>query len=461
MATQAKKSSTYHEWHAQAVEDDSRTGADLWRRRDASTLYDYRVIRRRYNELRSIRESGDIKALLFYMHEGFHGNMAGMGSPTLYSRAKAGTKELISNYIYEMVAALEQLEQASADEISPQEKLAFFRRASSCFGRTALMLSGAGSLGPFHIGVLKALAEQDLLPQVISGASAGSVMAAIVGTHHREELLATLSDESKVAMNTGENGEAGGQLSKNDLAGMVENLIPDLTFEEAFQKTGHYINISVAPTQINQRSRLLNAITSPNACIREAVMASCAIPGIFPPVTLAAKSANGERKPYIASRKWVDGSISDDLPAKRLTRLYGVNHFISSQANPAVLWMIPDPNQDNMFAQIFGVYQAAARDVSKAVYPFTMNLVRNFYPINIMTRTWFGLITQEYTADINILPRQRWYNPAKLVARLSTEETNGLISDGERATWPKIEMIKNCTAVSRTIDNALKRLESP
>ena len=39
---------------------------------------------------------------------------------------------------------------------------------------------------------------------------------------------------------------------------------------------------------MQQRSRLLNATTSPNALIREAVLASCAIPGMFPAVTLAA-----------------------------------------------------------------------------------------------------------------------------------------------------------------------------
>ena len=36
----------------------------------------------------------------------------------------------------------------------------------------------------------------------------------------------------------------------------------------------------------DQKSRLLNAIASPNVLIRSAVMASCAIPGVFPPVVM-------------------------------------------------------------------------------------------------------------------------------------------------------------------------------
>jgi predicted acylesterase/phospholipase RssA len=451
---------TYDQWKAYAIERDRRSGAENWRAREESTLYDYKVIRRRYDELREVRSSGDAQRLLFYMHEGFHGNMAGMGSPALYSRAKFGTKVLITNYIHEMVAALEDLEAVPESEISTKDKYDFYKRAADCFGRSALMLSGAGSLGPFHIGVVKALGEQGLLPNVISGASAGSIVAAVAGTRTQSELGRILAtDEIINTMTAGSEERASSRVRREDIVEMLEVLIPDMTFEEALEETGRYINISVAPAAVNQRARVLNAIISPNACLREAVLASCAIPGIFPAVTLAAKTRSGERKPYIATRKWVDGSITHDLPARRLTRLYGVNHFISSQANPAVLWALQDPNSTSLISQLTGVYQSAVRDWSKAVYPFTMNLVRNIYPVNIMTRMWFGLLTQEYTADINISPSQRWFNPAKLLSVLTPEETLGLIQAGEQATWPKIEMIRNCTAVSRRIDNTLVKFE--
>jgi predicted acylesterase/phospholipase RssA len=44
----------------------------------------------------------------------------------------------------------------------------------------------------------------------------------------------------------------------------------------------------------------------------------------------------GKRVPYLPGRKWVDGSVTHDLPSKRLSRLYGVNHHIVSQANPLI-----------------------------------------------------------------------------------------------------------------------------
>lgn len=56
------------------------------------------------------------------------------------------------------------------------------------------MLSGGGTLGYFHLGVLKALIEQELCPTVISGASAGAFVAAIVGTRTDAEFLALFED---------------------------------------------------------------------------------------------------------------------------------------------------------------------------------------------------------------------------------------------------------------------------
>jgi TAG lipase / steryl ester hydrolase / phospholipase A2 / LPA acyltransferase len=42
---------------------------------------------------------------------------------------------------------------------------------------------------------------------------------------------------------------------------------------------------------------------------------------------------------------------------------------------------------------------------------------------------------------------------------LTEVETRTLISEGEAATWPRIEMIRNCTRISRTLDGILDRLE--
>lgn len=46
---------------------------------------------------------------------------------------------------------------------------------------TGHRLSGGAFLGFYHMGVVRALWKEGLMPRVISGASAGSIMTAIIG----------------------------------------------------------------------------------------------------------------------------------------------------------------------------------------------------------------------------------------------------------------------------------------
>ena len=147
-------------------------------------------------------------------------------------------------------------------------------------------------------------------------------------------------------------------MDADNLAEYLAKIIPDLTFQEAFERTGRKLNITVTGLDRQQAPRLLNTVTSPNVLIRSAVMASCAIYGIYPPVTLMCRNAHGETVPYLPDMKWIDGSFADDLPAKRLARLFGVNHFISSMTNPAALAITPDPDAPPTALRAIINYQA-------------------------------------------------------------------------------------------------------
>lgn len=448
---------SYEDWKGAAIAHDEVSGAAAWKKQDRSSRYGYPGVRRRLDLLRRLREEEDPHEILFYLNEGIHGNIDGIGKPAVYNVAKFGTKDLITTYLAELEAAIHRIGDVPDDVIPFAERLDFFRRASHCYGRSALMLSGGGSLGPFHLGVARALFEQDLLPTVISGSSAGSFVAGVLGTHTDAELRELLLTENALEVST---SPAGTRMKIEDVRDAIDRLVPDLTFQEAFERTGRKINISVAPSEVHQTSRLLNAITSPNVYIREAVLASCAIPGVFPPVMLAAKDANGERKPYLPARRWVDGSVTDDLPAKRLTRLYGVNHFITSMINPVVLWSVRDPDwDDSLLWRFWDISQKAYKEFLRATYPLTMQTLRGAYPLNLAVRMWYSVVTQDYTADINIIPKQRFWNPNKLLHVLSEDDTRALIREGERATWPKVEMIRNCTRISRTLDRILDSYE--
>jgi NTE family protein len=76
-----------------------------------------------------------------------------------------------------------------------------------------------------------------------------------------------------------------------------------------------------------------------------------------------------------------------------------------------------------------------------------------------ITNLALGIINQDYVGDINILPEKRYFNPLKLLSHRSTEEIVELIEMGERATWPKIEMIRIQTQISRVLTRILKDLD--
>ncbi len=463
--SQLSKAKSYKEWQKIALELDEKFGHDKWKEEDRDPNYDFRRIRERLDMLKIARKDQDDRELLFALNEGIHGNLGGIANNALYDFAYFGTKNLISDYLQEVEKALLHLADVDDDVIPFEERLDFFRRASHCYGRSALMLSGAGSLAPFHIGVLRALHKEGLLPSVISGASGGAFMAGIIGTRPPEELDSMLSaDELLNAVTTNYDKEDAGMMptpmSIGYLARTVENLIPDLTFEEAFEESGLYINISVAPTQMNQTSRLLNVITSPHVYVREAVVASCSVPGVFPPVRLAAKNFDGNRKTYLPELEWIDGSVAQDMPVRRLGRLYGVNHFIASQTNPIVLWAVRDTSVKNSMMSIaMDWWDQIIKANLKLSQPVVKLMTRRMPGINSFAHMFYSVALQQYTADVNIIPRRRIFDPRKILSQISAEETMALIQDGEVSTWPKIELIRNSTRISRALDDILERYE--
>ena len=464
---QMDRATIYEQWSEAAQEHDEVSGQKRWRDIDQTSQYDYTQIRLRLDKLRSLRARHDYQGLLFTLNEGIHGNMGGMGRHSLYSRAKFGTKTLIEQYIDEVDDSLRFLAELDSDDIDVQQKLDFFYRANVCFGRSALMLSGGGVLGFYHMGVVKTLLDEGLLPRVVSGSSAGALVAGALGTHTEEELerfydpANVVSEAEREAsvfskMFFGSNP----QIDVGDLEKLIARMIPDLTFQEAYEKTGRQICISVAGSELHQRSRLLNAITSPNVYVRAAVMASCAVPGVFPAVMLMAKNQHGEPQPYLPTRKWVDGSIADDLPAKRLQRLYSTNHFIVSMVNPiAIPFLKKDGERGALGAALGSLGIGVGREILNFYRGMVQKRNESWPRFNMLMSSIHALMDQEYSGDINIVPSFSWYNPAKLISHLSEKDLIELMEGGEHSTYPAIEAIRICTRISRTMEEILHRFE--
>ena len=457
-----KKADSYEAWRAAAIEHDGHSGADEWKASDSSKNFDYRTVRRRLESFQEMREKGDDVGLIYAINEGIHGNMDGMGNSKLFDHAQFGTKQLIEDYVDIIVDTLEYLASPDVDIISDDKKIDLFRRARHCYGSSALLLSGSGAFMYFHVGVAKAFWEQGVLPQTMSGASGGAFVGSMLCTRTDKQLSKIFDPKwlhSRQLDKTNRERKSiwsGNFATTKELYGHFSRFIPDLTFAEAYERTGRHLNISISPSEQHQSSRLLNAITAPNVFIREAVLASSSLPGIFSPVGLMAKNHDGKKVPYLPNRRWVDGSMSNDIPAKRLARLYGVNHHIVSQANPLVSGLAVDISRKDEPLQV--VRDATMKsgitwmNASAALWRSPLErLPRVNSAVNLM----LSIANQEYLGDVNII-RPKYKLPAKKhTEALDLKDIKALVSLGERTTWPKIEMVRTQTKISRTLDDIL------
>lgn len=457
----------FNTWRVAALHHDEISGMEDWKRRDNSSLYDSAEIRIRHDRLKDLLESENYTELLYALNEGIHGNMGGMGRPVLYRKAQLGTKQLITDYVSMIVKALQAIAEAPEKAVPLTEKVDFFRRASHCYGRSALLMSGGAGLIYYHHGVVQTLIDQDLLPNVFSGASAGSWMCAQIGTHSDEELKSGYFEKKTYDLplvdNTWDFLKSGASALDMNAAKqlVIDSFANDMTFQEAFEHTGRYINVTIAPAEKHQTSRLMNAITSPNVYIRSAIDASSAVPGLLPAVTLYAKGAHGKPKPYLPSRKWVDGSFAEDLPTKRLSRIYSVNHYIVSMINPAAMFFTNESQsmkQRNLREIISSQLLTLSKDTLHGLeHRMSLLGMTKLSPAILLTH---AILDQDYTGDINMILKKKDYKWRNIWFDFKNdEEIRNLILAGERDTWPNVQMIRNSTLIAKTLDNILEKMD--
>jgi TAG lipase/steryl ester hydrolase/phospholipase A2/LPA acyltransferase len=147
------------------------------------------------------------------------------------------------------------------------EQVVYARQA---FGRSALLLSGGATFGMNHIGVLKALFDAKLLPRIISGASAGSIVCAVLCTRTDEEIPQVLSefpfgDLAVFEEQDHEDGilerlrrllTEGAWIDIKHLTRVMHEMLGDMTFQEAYNRTRRILNICVSSASIYETTEL-------------------------------------------------------------------------------------------------------------------------------------------------------------------------------------------------------------
>eukprot|EP00804_Cyclotella_cryptica_P021086 CCRYP_021109-RB/>CCRYP_021109-RB protein AED:0.28 eAED:0.28 QI:426/0.75/0.6/1/0.75/0.6/5/0/486 len=349
--SQQCQANTQDEWMDLAEQIDNIQGNDVWRTEKKCALYESDRIQARIDELVHLMRRRDIFDLMFTLRGGIGRNHFGLLHEGLFSRAMAGSKLLIETYHNVVCAALDYVCDAPVapndDPIPNDSRLAFFNETRHSYGRTALLCSGGAALGFYHVGVVKALMENGLMPRVLGGSSAGSIVTAIVATRTDEECRAfqlffplTLRNMTSFIYDVLTGFKRPKDILKSDtrhLEACLRANIGDFTFQEAFDRTGRILNITVSPQSRSDPPRLLNYLTSPHVLIWSAALASSSLPGVFEANRLMVKDADGTERFESTSgmtMHFQDGSMEADLPMQQLSEMFNVNHFIVSQANP-------------------------------------------------------------------------------------------------------------------------------
>ena len=156
----------------------------------------------------------------------------------------------------------------------------------------------------------------------------------------------------------------------------------------------------------------------------------------------------------------MDGSVSDDLPAKRLARLYGVNHYVVSQTNPHVIPFVTDGHRkQGTLGLLAEAGRRSTREWFNALTIIADRADRKGGGITRATSLLRSIVNQDYVGDINILPDYKFQNPLRLLTFPGEKQLHRLIESGERCTWPKLEMIRQQTRISRTLDDICSQYE--
>ncbi len=166
--------------------------------------------------------------------------------------------------------------------------------------KIGLVLSGGGARGIVHAGVLKALDEAGITPDVISATSSGAIIAALYAAGHSPDSILALIKSTNLIRHLRPVRGRGGFFSPFAL----EKLLRPHFKEDDFNT----LKIPVVVNATNVNTGTIDYFKS--GPLISAIAASSAVPLIFKPVTIQGKS-------------YMDGGVLNNLPVEPLHKPRG------------------------------------------------------------------------------------------------------------------------------------------
>jgi NTE family protein len=174
-----------------------------------------------------------------------------------------------------------------------------------------LVLSGGGLKGLAHIGVLRALEERDLVPNLVVGSSIGSLIGAAwaAGVSARQMERRALRVRRRDVFQVARADVAFRRLlapaiyRREPLEELISSLVGNATFNDLQRR------VLINTVDLHTGMQVMWGLPGLRTLrVADAVAASCALPGIFPP-----REING--------RSYVDGAVIENLPVRMAASL--------------------------------------------------------------------------------------------------------------------------------------------
>ncbi|KAE8148512.1 patatin-like phospholipase domain-containing protein [Aspergillus avenaceus] len=483
------KQTNYNDWLRAAQALDRHLGNQQWKEIDEYAYYDHLTISKLVNQLRTARadverqmqtenckpsEAPAAEELCALLEGCVKNNFAGVENPRLYSETYSGTKNLVQEYMDEVEQCIELI--SSNKQIRNEDKHHHFKHLDTNFGRTALCLSGGATFAYYHFGVARALLDNGVLPEIITGTSGGALVAALIATRTDEELKQLLVPALAHRIRASSEGitqwmrrwwRTGARFDTVSWARECSWFCRgSTTFREAYERTGRVLNVSCVPSDPHSPTILANHLTSPNCVIWSAVLASAAVPGILNPVVLMTKKRDGTLAPYSFGHKWKDGSLRTDIPIRALNLHFNVNFTIVSQVNPHI----------NLF--FFSSRGSVGRPVTHRRGRgwrggFLGSAIEQYIKLDLnkwlrvlrhlellprpLGQDWSEIWLQKFSGTITIWPKTIPSDFYYILSDPTPERLARMLLVGQQSAFPMIQFIRNRLRIENAILKGLHR----
>ena len=198
-------------------------------------------------------------------------------------------------------------------------------------------------------------------------------------------------------------------------------------------------------------------------------VASC-FTGTQPSIPILCKASDGSLEsfhpPGVSS---FDGTITQDIPAARLTELFNCNNFIVCQVNPHLNFVLHLAEESHRHTR--STYAERGKNRRAAVTKLLR--VANFLLLNIkysiqkllevdilnlrILRTLQGILVQDFQGGIP-LPSLTFKDYCSIGAQPSQQDMHRFIRRGTQTTWAHIETIRHTMEVETALKKATDTL---